>query len=46
MPDAGGTSSKGLTRAVEGHGAWLAAGVTLVLLSISYGSPLVLIVRA
>ncbi|HYM72745.1 MAG TPA: MFS transporter [Stellaceae bacterium] len=44
MPDAGGTVTKGLTRAVEGHGAWLAAGVTLGLLSISYGSPLVLIV--
>src|SRR5207302_1479773 len=44
MPDAGGTTSKGLGHAVEGRGAWVAAGVTLALLSISYGSPLVLIV--
>ena len=44
MPDAGGTTPKQLPRAVEGHGAWLAAGVTLGLLSISYGSPLVLVV--
>jgi hypothetical protein len=44
MPDAGGTRSQEQRREVEGHGSWLAAGVTLALLSISYGSPLVLIV--
>src|ERR1051325_7417709 len=43
MPDAGGTTVKD-TRALEPPGAWLAAGVTLALLSVSYGSPLVLIV--
>ena len=43
MPDAGVGTSK-VAGVAEGHGAWLAAGVTLGLLSISYGSPLVLIV--
>src|SRR6266851_832846 len=44
MPDAGGTTSQELTREVEGRGAWLAAGVTLALLSVSYGSPLLIVV--
>src|SRR5438105_14092385 len=44
MPDAGGTTSRELRGEVEGRGSWVAAGVTLALLSISYGSPLVLIV--
>ena len=44
MPDAGGTTSRELKGEVEGRGAWVAAGVTLALLSISYGSPLVLMV--
>src|SRR6266851_97907 len=44
MPDAGGTTSKERSRAVEAPGAWVAAGVTLALLSVSYGSPLILIV--
>ena len=43
MPDAGGTSQQ-LRAEVEGRGSWVAAGVTLALLSVSYGSPLVLIV--
>ena len=43
MPDAGGTP-KELLREVEGRGAWVAASVALVLLSISYGSPLLIIV--
>ena len=29
---------------VEGHGSWLAAGITLALLSVSYGSPLLIVV--
>jgi MFS family permease len=47
MPDAGGMTSQDSPqreRAVEGHGAWVAAGVTLALLSVSYGSPLLIIV--
>ena len=47
MPDAGGTTSRQpLPReaAVEGKGAWVAAGVTLALLSVSYGSPLLIVV--
>ena len=49
MPGAGETLSgrviaprPGAT--VEGRGAWVAAGVSLALLSVSYGSPLVLVV--
>ena len=44
MPDAGGTTSGERVREVEGHGAWAAASVALVLLSISYGSPLLIVV--
>src|SRR5713101_5221136 len=44
MPDAGGTTSQELTREIEVPGAWLAAGVTLALLSVSYGSPLLIVV--
>jgi MFS family permease len=43
MPDAGGTA-KELGRVVEGRGAWVAAGAVLGLLSISYGSPLLIVV--
>ncbi|HML09397.1 MAG TPA: MFS transporter [Stellaceae bacterium] len=44
MPDAGGTTAKELGRVVEGRGAWVAAGAVLGLLSISYGSPLLIVV--
>ncbi len=45
MPDAGGLTSRAAAAGeVEGRGSWLAAGVTLALLAISYGSPLVIIV--
>jgi len=44
MPDAGGAVANTAQRQTEVGGAWLAAGVTLALLSVSYGSPLVLIV--
>src|SRR5580658_7195454 len=48
MPDAGGTAAAqtGAQRdaSVEGRGAWVAAGVALAILSISYGSPLLIVV--
>ncbi len=50
MPDAAGATTgdmRGAARAgaaVEGRGAWIAAGVSLGLLSISYGSPLLVVV--
>jgi MFS family permease len=44
MPDAGGTTAKQLGHAVEGRGAWAAASVVLLILSISYGSPLLIVV--
>ncbi len=50
MPDAGGTTAERKTAAprpgatVEGRGAWVAAIITLALLSISYGSPLLIVV--
>ena len=47
MPEIGVTTAKGIPprdRAVEGHGAWLAAGAALAVLSISYGSPLLIVV--
>jgi MFS family permease len=47
MPDAGGTTARGAAQqphAVEGHGAWAAAGVALAILSFSYGSPLLIVV--
>jgi MFS family permease len=47
MPDAGGTTVQGPAQrdaTVEGHGAWAAAGVALAILSISYGSPLLIVV--
>jgi len=44
MPDAGGVTSQAAGGEVEGRGSWVAAGVTLALLSISYGSPLIIIV--
>ena len=44
MPDAGGTTAKELGRVVEGRGAWIAASAVLGLLSISYGSPLLIVI--
>jgi MFS family permease len=47
MPDASGTMAKSpieRDRTVEGRGAWVAAGVTMALLSFSYGSPLLIVV--
>ncbi|MGE5271166.1 MAG: MFS transporter [Thiohalocapsa sp.] len=44
MPDAGGVAERAAAGEVEGRGSWVAAGVTLALLSISYGSPLLLVV--
>jgi len=44
MPDAGGMTAKELGRVVEGRGAWIAASVSVVLLSISYGSPLLIVI--
>ena len=47
MPEIGVTTAKGIPprdRAVEGHGAWFAAGAALAVLSISYGSPLLIVV--
>ncbi len=47
MPDAGGTTTTGprpRDATVEGRGAWVAAGVSVVLLSISYGSPLLIVI--
>jgi MFS family permease len=47
MPDAGGMTLKiraERDRTVEGSGAWVAAGVALALLSISYGSPLLIVI--
>ncbi|HZK91710.1 MAG TPA: MFS transporter [Stellaceae bacterium] len=44
MPDAGGATAKEMGRVVEGRGAWVAAGTALALLSISYGSPLLIVI--
>jgi MFS family permease len=44
MPDAGGMTAKELGRVVEGRGAWIAASSVLAMLSISYGSPLLIVV--
>jgi len=44
MPDAGGTTASELGRVVEGRGAWVAASVSVALLSISYGSPLLIVI--
>jgi MFS family permease len=44
MPDAGGTMARDLGRVVEGRGAWVAASAVLAVLSISYGSPLLIVV--
>jgi MFS family permease len=44
MPDAGGTTATRPGHEVEGRGAWAAASVALVLLAISYGSPLLIVV--
>ncbi|HEX3884530.1 MAG TPA: MFS transporter [Stellaceae bacterium] len=50
MPDSGASTpgpnpaARPRVAEVEGHGSWLAASVTLVLLSFSYGSPLLIVV--
>ena len=47
MPDAGGAATTGSRQrdaTVEGRGAWVAASVSVVLLSISYGSPLLIVI--
>ncbi|HZT86465.1 MAG TPA: MFS transporter [Stellaceae bacterium] len=49
MPDAGGTTVSGGhqtsgTASIEGRGSWVAACVTLAILSVSYGSPLLIVV--
>ena len=44
MPDTGGTTVTRPGHEVEGRGAWVAACVALLLLSISYGSPLLIVV--
>jgi MFS family permease len=47
MPDAGGTTAKTLgprEAAVDGQGSWVAATAALLILSVSYGSPLLIVV--
>src|ERR1700732_2310508 len=47
MPDAGGAATTGSRQrdaTVEGRGAGVAASVSVVLLSISYGSPLLIVI--
>jgi MFS family permease len=47
MPDAGGTTAKGFGRpapAVDGKGSWVAASAAVLVLSFSYGSPLLIVV--
>jgi MFS family permease len=44
MPDAGGTATMRPGHEVEGRGAWVAACIALLLLSLSYGSPLLIVV--
>ena len=47
MPDAGGTTAKSIGQqepAVDGKGSWLAATAAVLMLSISYGSPLLIVV--
>ncbi|TMK29143.1 MAG: MFS transporter, partial [Alphaproteobacteria bacterium] len=41
---AGIASSAPRAASIEGRGSWIAAGVTLALLSVSYGSPLLVVV--
>src|SRR5258708_36197812 len=36
--------SDGVSESIEGRGSWMAAGVTLGILSVTYGSPLLAIV--
>src|SRR5258708_34230440 len=36
--------SDGVSESIEGRGSWIAAGVTLGILSVTYGSPLLAIV--
>src|ERR1700720_1072793 len=45
MPDDGGSSRSGLqTQSVETRASWIAAGVTLAILSLAYGSTLLIVV--
>src|SRR3954469_11428187 len=51
MADFADTTSAGIASSaphraasIEGRGSWIAAGVTLALLSVSYGSPLLVVV--
>jgi MFS family permease len=47
MPDAGGATAKAVGRrdaTIDGSGAWLAACAVLAVLSVSYGSPLLIVV--
>ena len=47
MPDAGGTTTQTLRRrdaTIDGRGGWIAATTTIAILSVSYGSPLLIVV--
>jgi MFS family permease len=44
MPDDGGASLSQPVRSIEGRGSWIAAGVTLAILSVAYGSTLLIVV--
>ena len=47
MPDAGGTTTQTLRQrdaTIDGRGGWIAATTTIAVLSLSYGSPLLLVV--
>ena len=47
MPDAGGTTTQTLRQrdaTIDGRGGWIAATTTIAILSVSYGSPLLIVV--
>jgi MFS family permease len=44
MPDDGSASLSQHVRSIEGRGSWIAAGVTLAILSVAYGSTLLIVV--
>src|SRR5438046_4345391 len=44
MPDGWVAAAPARAVSIEGRGSWIAAGVTLALLSVSYGSPLLVVV--
>jgi MFS family permease len=47
MPDAGGTTAKAPSErdtTIDGRGGWVAATAAIVILSVSYGSPLLIVV--